>query len=269
MPTPEEAATLRKVADSIPMVAYSLCIVELAERASYYGVQTVFSNFMQFPLPDGGNGAGSPARGTEDTAGALGKGEQFAVAIGLLFSFLAYVVPIFGAYGADVYTGRFRMILYGVLVCGIAHIIVICGAIPSVLQAGKGIAPFMISLILLAIGAGKYWRALSTTICADNSYRNVQALCCSHRHRSVPTSTRLYKGSQERRESCCRPRSHYSTNHASLLRMYQHRCLFRHRHHLFRKIHWLLAGIPSSWNRLFPPTFTTALPEQASCQGQA
>lgn len=159
LPTPEEAATLRKVADSIPLVAYSLCIVELAERASYYGVQTVFSNFLQFPLPEGGNGAGAPARGTEDTAGALGFGEQFAVALGLLFTFLAYVVPIFAGYTADVYTGRFRMILYGVLACGVAHVIMIGGAAPSVLQAGNGIAPFMLSFFLLAIGAGKFGRS--------------------------------------------------------------------------------------------------------------
>lgn len=39
LPTEEEARTLRKVADSIPNVAWMLCIVELAERASYYGVQ--------------------------------------------------------------------------------------------------------------------------------------------------------------------------------------------------------------------------------------
>ncbi|KAK8204393.1 peptide transporter ptr2 [Zalaria obscura] len=88
-----------------------LCIVELAERASYYGVQTVFSNFMQFALPAGGNGAGAPQRGTEDTAGALGRGEQFSVAIGLLFLFLSYVVPTFGGYFADTMTGRFPMIM--------------------------------------------------------------------------------------------------------------------------------------------------------------
>lgn len=85
VPSKKEAATLRKVADAIPTKAYLLCIVEFAERASYYGVKTVFSNFMQFPLPEGGNGAGAPARGTEDTAGALDRGIQFSVAIGLLF----------------------------------------------------------------------------------------------------------------------------------------------------------------------------------------
>lgn len=85
-PTEEEARILRKVSDAIPRTAFMLCIVEFSERASYYGVKTVFSNFMQFPLPEGGNGAGAPARGTQDTAGALGKGIQFAVAMGLLFS---------------------------------------------------------------------------------------------------------------------------------------------------------------------------------------
>ena len=52
-PTEEERGTLRKVADSIPRVSYWLCAVEFAERASYYGVQTVFSNFIEFPLPPG------------------------------------------------------------------------------------------------------------------------------------------------------------------------------------------------------------------------
>lgn len=52
-PTDEERSTLRKVAGSIPSVSYWLCAVEFAERASYYGVQTVFSNFTEFPLPQG------------------------------------------------------------------------------------------------------------------------------------------------------------------------------------------------------------------------
>lgn len=155
VPTEEESRTLRKVADSIPMTAYMLCVVELAERATYYGVNTVFSNFMQYPLPEGGSGSGATPAGTQETPGALGKGEQFSVAIGLLFSFLAYVIPVFGGWVADTKLGRFRTILIGVVICGVSHVIMICGAIPSVLRAGNGIAPFMVSLILLAIGAGE------------------------------------------------------------------------------------------------------------------
>lgn len=38
-PTEEEQSILRKVPGSIPLVAYALCFVELAERASYYGAK--------------------------------------------------------------------------------------------------------------------------------------------------------------------------------------------------------------------------------------
>lgn len=53
LPTEEESTTLRKVGASLPLVSFSLCLVEFAERASYYGAKTVFSNFIQFPLPEG------------------------------------------------------------------------------------------------------------------------------------------------------------------------------------------------------------------------
>lgn len=139
---------------NFPASAFILCWVEFAERASYYGVQTVFANFMQFPLPKGGNGAGAPPKGSEETAGALGKGLQFSTAFSLLFTFLAYVVPIFGAWVADAKLGRYKTIVIGVIVCGISHIIMIFGALPSVLQAGNGVAPFLVSLFILAIGAG-------------------------------------------------------------------------------------------------------------------
>lgn len=56
-PTNEELKTLRRVPANIPVVAYLICIVEFAERASYYGVQPLISNFVNRPMPTGGNGA--------------------------------------------------------------------------------------------------------------------------------------------------------------------------------------------------------------------
>ncbi|KAF4542981.1 Oligopeptide transporter [Lasiodiplodia theobromae] len=156
VPTEEEFRTLRRVSDKVPMVIWLLCLVEFSERASYYGAKTVFSNFMQYPLPKGGNGAGAPAAGTQGTAGALGKGIQFANAFVLLFAFMSYVVPIFGAWIADTKWGRFKTIVIGVLVCFVAHVIMIFSGLPSVLQAGKGLVPFIISLLVLAIGAGLF-----------------------------------------------------------------------------------------------------------------
>ncbi|PYH98434.1 MFS peptide transporter [Aspergillus ellipticus CBS 707.79] len=166
VPTEEEVRTLRKVPANLPIVAYSLCLVEFAERASYYGAQTVYSNFIEFPLPKGGNGAGAPPRGTQETAGALGMGLQASDALVLLFSFLAYVIPIFGGWWADVSVGRYKAICVGVAICGIAHIIQIIGAIPKVLQEGEkhSAPPFIIGLLLLALGAGIFKPNIAPTV---------------------------------------------------------------------------------------------------------
>lgn len=74
--------------------------------------------------------------------------------MGLLFTFLSYTLPIFGGWLADAKIGRFKAIVWGVVIGGISHVIMIGGAAPSLLRAGKGLAPFLVSFFLLAIGAG-------------------------------------------------------------------------------------------------------------------
>ncbi|GJC86136.1 peptide transporter PTR2 [Colletotrichum liriopes] len=166
-PTEEERSTLRKVADSIPFTAWSLCLVEMAERASYYGVKAAFNNYLQFSLPEGGPGTGAidPSK-PNSHAGALGLGLQTASALGLLFTFLAYVIPIFGAWIADVKIGRYKAIAWGVFIGGVAHVIMIGGAAPSVLQGSKAgaVAVFLISYFLLAIGAGIFKPNVAPTV---------------------------------------------------------------------------------------------------------
>ncbi|CAG9990531.1 unnamed protein product [Clonostachys byssicola] len=155
VPTDNERKTLRKVADSIPWISWTLCFVEMAERASYYGVKAVFNNYLQFPLPEGGPGTGAIDKSKPNShAGALNMGLQASSALGLLFTFLAYVIPIFGAWIADTKIGRYKAILLGVIIGAVAHVIMVGGAAPAVLQAGKGVAPFLISFFLLAFGAG-------------------------------------------------------------------------------------------------------------------
>lgn len=77
IPTEEERYTLRRVPGSLPIVAYVICAVEFAERASYYGVQPLISNFVNRKMPVGGNGWGAPRKGTQQTAGALGRKQFF------------------------------------------------------------------------------------------------------------------------------------------------------------------------------------------------
>ncbi|KAF2844871.1 PTR2-domain-containing protein [Plenodomus tracheiphilus IPT5] len=165
LPTDEEQTTLRKVPGGIPPIAYLICFVELAERASYYGAKGVFNNYMQFPLPKGGNGTGAvPKSNPNGHAGALNQGLQFASAMSILFTFLSYTIPIFGAWLADAKIGRFKGIVLGVLIGGLAHIIMIGGAAPALLRAGKGLAPFLLSFILLAIGAGIFKPLVAPTL---------------------------------------------------------------------------------------------------------
>jgi hypothetical protein len=52
-PTEEELQTLRKKPGSIPWVTWLLCLVEFAERASYYGAKQVFMFFLANELPPG------------------------------------------------------------------------------------------------------------------------------------------------------------------------------------------------------------------------
>ena len=94
----------------------------------------------------------------------------------LLFYFLSYSVPIYGAYVADVQLGRYKTIMIGTVICGVAHIVLIAGAAPSVLQAGKGMAPFLIGFFMLAFGAGESTTALRLSYSNINSpHRHVQA----------------------------------------------------------------------------------------------
>jgi dipeptide/tripeptide permease len=155
-PTEEEKRTLRKVAGSIPAVAYWLCAVEFAERASYYGVQPLFNNFVKNKLPPNGNGWGAPAKGdVNGKAGALGLGSSKMNAVTQSFSMFVYMFPILWGWLSDQHTGRWKIICWGVAVCGIAHIIMVGSAAPALLQAGAATAPFMISVYLLGVGAGK------------------------------------------------------------------------------------------------------------------
>jgi POT family proton-dependent oligopeptide transporter len=153
-PTEEDYATLKKITSGAPYVTYLICLIEFAERASYYGVKGRLNNFIQLPLPTGGNGAGAPPRGTQQNAGALGLGLQTASAITLLLTFCAYLTPLWGGYISDKSWGRIKTIWYGIWVGAVSHIILIIAALPSVIKGGSALAPTIISILTLSLGTG-------------------------------------------------------------------------------------------------------------------
>lgn len=146
-----------------------MCLIELVERASYYGTSGPFNNFVNNPIPPGGNSAGAVHRGKEhenDSPGALGLGSVSASAITQMFKFLAYVIPIYGGIVADSKWGRFKTICVGTAVGAIAHVILVIPAIPGVLDKPKAaLGVFIVSVIILAFAAGFIKPSLGPLLC--------------------------------------------------------------------------------------------------------
>ncbi|ORY31441.1 putative integral membrane peptide transporter [Naematelia encephala] len=168
-PTEEELLTLRKVPANMKFVSIGMCMIELAERASYYGSSGVFSNFVRGPLPVGGNGLGAVAKGAaglNQSAGALNMGSVAASAVSSTFTFLAYVLPIVGGIVSDTKWGRFKTIAWGTGVGAVAHVLLVIPALPHVIDHSHGsFAAFMISMIILAFAAGFIKPCLGPLLC--------------------------------------------------------------------------------------------------------
>lgn len=152
--TKEELDTLRHVIDGLPFTAYLLCVAELAERGSYYGITGILANFILRPLPKGST-TGAPVSSTSsENAGALGLGFSVSSAFTLLLAFLVYVVPLYGGYLADSRLGKFKAIYFGSIAGFFSHIFFVIAAIPSVIAGGKALAPTVIGIVTLAISTG-------------------------------------------------------------------------------------------------------------------
>jgi proton-dependent oligopeptide transporter, POT family len=153
-PTEEEINTLRRVPDKIPLNVYTIAFIELCERFSYYGTTAVFTNFIQFSLPEGSTtGAGMK----EGQAGAMGFGQRASFALSNFNQFWQYTTPLFGAYIADTYLGRYRTIGWALLIDIIGHIILVISAIPPVIQNPPGaMAAFVIGIVTMGVGTGGF-----------------------------------------------------------------------------------------------------------------
>lgn len=153
-PTQEEQKHLRRVVGHVPFSSYLICLVELAERGSYYSVTEILTNFIQRPLPEGSRTGAPLSTSLNESAGALGKGLQVASALNLLLTFLAYVVPLYGGYIGDTKFGRLKAIWVGIVAGFISHVLFVIAGIPTVIAGGKAIVPTILGILTLAIGTG-------------------------------------------------------------------------------------------------------------------
>ncbi|KAF5023970.1 hypothetical protein F66182_3974 [Fusarium sp. NRRL 66182] len=132
-PTADEMANLRRVANKIPWKLF-------------------ITNFIQQPLPEG-----STTGASEDQPGALGMGQRASTGITTFNQFWQYLMPLFGAYLADQYWGRYKTISYALGIDIIGHIILIVSAIPSVISnSGGSLGAMIVAIIVIGFGTGGF-----------------------------------------------------------------------------------------------------------------
>lgn len=140
-PTEEELATLRKVSDKLPWAAWSVALVELGERFTYYGITGPFQNYMQNK-----RGGLRP--------GAIGLGQQGSSALSYFFQFWCYVTPILAAVISDNYWGKYKTICVfsGVYVVGI--LILFLTSLPTAIEHGAALGGLIAAMIIIGLGTG-------------------------------------------------------------------------------------------------------------------
>lgn len=157
IPTEEELVTLRRVSEKIPFKAFTIAFVELVERLSYYGTTQVFVNFISQPNPGTATGKALDPSADDAQPGALGMGAQASTGLTTFNQFWVYLIPLFGAFVADTYLGRFKTIVYSVLTAIVGHVILTVSAAPSVMDnSHHALAAFIIGLIIMGIGTGGF-----------------------------------------------------------------------------------------------------------------
>ncbi|KAJ7201874.1 peptide/h+ symporter protein [Mycena pura] len=154
--TPHDLATLRHVRDRIPWQAFSVAVVEFAERWTYYGTTNLYNNYIRAPLPPHSvDGSVARADRAIGVAGALGMGQEKSFAIRTFNSFFIYATPFLGAIIADTKWGRFKTICVFTGVIFLGHIILVASATPAVLQHPEtSLGLLILAIFVMAVGAG-------------------------------------------------------------------------------------------------------------------
>ncbi|KAJ6537822.1 peptide/h+ symporter protein [Mycena capillaripes] len=154
--TQHDLATLRHVRDRIPWQAFTVAVVEFAERWTYYGTTNLYNNYIRAPLPPGSvDGSVARADRAIGVAGALGMGQEKSFAIRTFNTFFVYVTPFLGAIIADTKWGRYKTICVFTAVIFLGHIILVASSTPASLQHSEtSLGLLILAIFVMAVGAG-------------------------------------------------------------------------------------------------------------------
>ncbi|KAG5356126.1 Peptide transporter PTR2 [Yarrowia sp. B02] len=145
------------IADKIPYSAYLVAVVELCERFTYYGLSGPFQNYIQ-----------NPREGR--LPGALGLGQQKAVALLYAFQFWCYLTPVFGAIIADSYWGKYKTILRFAIVNVVGVFVLVVSSLPVNIENGWALPGLLVAMVIIGLGTGGIKANVSPLI--GEQYRN-------------------------------------------------------------------------------------------------
>lgn len=92
-------------------------------------------------------------------------GERASTGITTFNTFWVYVIPLFGAYIADTYWGRYKTICWSVFVAVIGHILLVICSVPTVIVHSHGaLACFIVAVIVMGVGTGGFKSNISTLV---------------------------------------------------------------------------------------------------------
>lgn len=142
-PTPDDFATLPRVADKLPWGAFLVAIVELCERFAYYGLSGPFQNYManKYNDPNG-------------LPGAIGLKQSGATALSNFFQFWCYVTPIIGAIVADQFLGKYATIKYFSIVYMVGIFVLFITSLPISIQHGGAFPGLIAAMVIIGLGTG-------------------------------------------------------------------------------------------------------------------
>lgn len=142
-PTAHELKVLRKIPDRLPWSAFLVCIVELCERFTFYGLSGPFQNYISNSYHDP---SGNP--------GAIGLGQSTATGLTNFFQFWCYCSPILGAIVADQYLGRYKTITCFSLIYLTGNAVLFFTSLPASIEAGAAFPGLIMALICIGLGTG-------------------------------------------------------------------------------------------------------------------
>lgn len=162
---------LRHVRESLSWETMAMLAFLILQYGAMNSLPT--DNFLVFPLPRGGNGAGAPPKGTQESAGALGLGVENYNIISNTCGFVQILLIPLYTWLADCKIGRFNTLLLFIFVSCTYSSLYLVSSIPSVLRAGHAVVSFVLGAALQNMAGSNIPMTLRTLVLLTQFHSNI------------------------------------------------------------------------------------------------